>query len=232
MASEGAFAVTAEPAEFEEALRWFRDRFPVTEELLAVLGSYAGQRAWTIAAVADLDLVMTSHALIGRGIEEGWDRKRLGRELRKVLTNFSEARCETIARTNVQKAYMAGRWEQLNDPDILDVMPYWVYDAILDGRTTDICTARDGTTLRHDDPWWLSNFPPLHFNCRTNIRAATEVEAEMADASKRLPPLDADPPGDTFGRPPPLDAPYAPNPSEYTAELFDAYQAKQRARSQ
>jgi SPP1 gp7 family putative phage head morphogenesis protein len=43
----------------------------------------------------------------------------------------------------------------------------FVHRSILDSSTTVICEDRNGLRLPKDDPYWLSNFPPLHFNCRS-----------------------------------------------------------------
>lgn len=225
------FTTTVEPRGMAEAIRWFRDRFPVTEELLAVLGSYAGKRAWTIAEVAQLDLVNEAHKAIDIGITEGWDRKRLGKRLREIFTDFSEARCETIARTNVQRAYMAGRWEQMSDPNITGVFPFRKIDAILDGRTSDICVDYDGKTLQHDDPWWLTHWPPYHFSCRTQVRTCTEDEYESVPHEKRVADSQFRPPNG-FGPAPVVDTPYQPDLSKYPMRLAGIFDQKRRESSE
>ena len=50
--------------------------------------------------------------------------------------------------------------------------------AIEDERTTEICSARAGITLPYDDPFWKSNWPPLHYNCRSTVRELDEEEVE------------------------------------------------------
>lgn len=224
----GDFKATAEPSAFEEAVRWFRERFPITEALLDVLKAYAEARAWTIAEVAQLDMVLEAHQVILRGLEESWDMKRTGKELRKVLTNFSEARCETIARTNIQKANMAGRWEQLNDPDITDVFPYRKVDAILDGRTSDVCRGYDGITLPYNDPWWLTHWPPYHHRCRTLVRTATEDEYADVPADKRVANYEKQPSGD-FGKAPVADKPWEPELTKYPPRLAGIFEDKRLA---
>jgi hypothetical protein len=39
--------------------------------------------------------------------------------------------------------------------------------SVLDDATTDICNERNGLQLPKDDPYWLRNFVPLHFGCRS-----------------------------------------------------------------
>lgn len=159
--------VTADPDRFDEALAWFESRFPVTEELLTDLGGYAGARAWTVAGVAQLDIVLELFVTIAAAIETGQslsDWKKAAKPLlKKAWGDVSSHRLETIFRTNVQTAYNRGRYVQMKR--VSSTRPYWMFDAILDSRTTPTCTARDRVLLPQDHPWWSTNYPPLHHQC-------------------------------------------------------------------
>ena len=50
--------------------------------------------------------------------------------------------------------------------------------AILDARVTDICRSRDGLILRLDDLRLGSNTPPLHYMCRSTLRAIDDWDWE------------------------------------------------------
>lgn len=41
--------------------------------------------------------------------------------------------------------------------------------SVLDDHTTTICDERAGLTLRRDNPYWLTNWPMLHFGCRSAV---------------------------------------------------------------
>lgn len=159
--------VSADPDRFDEALAWFESRFPVTEELLSELGGYAGARAWTVAGVAQLDIVLELFVSIATAIETGQslsDWKKTAKPLlKKAWGDVSSHRLETIFRTNVQTAYNRGRYVQMKR--VSSTRPYWMFDAILDSRTTPTCTARDRVLLPQDHPWWSTNYPPLHHQC-------------------------------------------------------------------
>ena len=66
-----SWAVTADVEEFPEAAEFFRSRFPITAALADRLGAYAGPRAWTVAGVAQLDVVLTVWESLLRAIEIG-----------------------------------------------------------------------------------------------------------------------------------------------------------------
>lgn len=78
-------------------------------------------------------------------------------------------RLATIFDTNIQTAYMAGRYKAFmaNTAD----RPYWMYSAVMDRRTRPAHAAMNGRTFRFDDPIWASIYPPNGFRCRCSVRA-------------------------------------------------------------
>ena len=157
---------------FEEAVVWFRARVPITDAEYQTLSDRAKRRAFTVAGVAQLDVIQDVHTALEKALIEGTTleqfKKDLGTKLRNAWAgsvNKPGHRLETIFRTNVQSAYAAGRWKQLTDPDVLAVYPWWVYDSVLDSRTSSICSERNGVTLHSSDPWWNQNYPPSHHRC-------------------------------------------------------------------
>ncbi len=162
-----AWSAPADPERFEEALDWFRDRFPVTEELLAALGAYAGDRAWTIAGVAQLDILLEVFVALERAVATGASisdfKKAVRAKLESEWGGPKAGRIELIFRNASQTAYNAGRYRQMRE--VTDIRPYWMFDAILDSRTTPTCSSRNGVVLSSGDPYWNANWPPLHHNC-------------------------------------------------------------------
>lgn len=226
--------VTADPDRFEEAIAWFQRRFPVTEAVLAALGEYAGERAWTVAGIAQLDVVLDVFRSIEQAIANGtpldeW-KQEMGEKLFAAWGKRDSARVETIFLTNVQKAYNAGRWRQVKDPLVVKARPFLGYDAILDGRTSPVCKRCDGTLLPADDPWWESHVPPLHHRCRSTIRSFTKREADRRGGVKR-PGEDTEDsqPDEGFGAAPTVEPDWEPDLDKYPAELRKAFQGKRKA---
>jgi hypothetical protein len=59
--------------------------------------------------------------------------------------------------------------------------------SIIDGRTTDICKARDHLTLPATDVYWLTNCPPLHPGCRSVLSPAPHF-AVVSEWRPNIPP--------------------------------------------
>lgn len=186
------WSVSPKPSRFEEAVAWFRAKVPLLKPEWAQLTLEARRRAFTAAGVAALDLLAELHGSLLRALEEGtpygeWQKEALG-----ILgQGWSRGHLETVFRNNIQAAYSAGRWDQLQDPAVRRSHPYLMFDSVLDDRTTDICRARDGVVLPADHPWWKENWPPLHHRCRSGVRPLTREEAEVRGITQAPPTLEA-----------------------------------------
>lgn len=226
--------IAFEKVGFEEALDFFRDKLSITKDDWLALTEAARQKAFTVAGVAQLDLIADVWKALDKAIDEGTTladfKKDIGARLEGAWKGTVENpawRMETIFRTNVQSAYAAGRYAQATDPEVLGDRPYWLFDAVLDTRTTDVCRLCDGTILPADDPWWKNHLPPLHFNCRSTIITLSAEQAGEMGVSVTKPKADPD---EGFGAPPaddPDGAPWAPTPSDYPKDLWDAFEDKE-----
>ena len=93
-------------------------------------------------------------------------------------------RLRTVFQTNLQSAYMAGRYKaQLENADR---RPYWEYIAILDSRTRPRHRSLNGRIFRYDDAAWGVLYPPNGYNCRCRVKALSleEFNAEGGALSK------------------------------------------------
>lgn len=98
---------------------------------------------------------------------------------------------ETVFRTNTQTAFSKGRLEaQISSGD-----PYWQYFAVVDGRETELCNYLDGKIFKSSDPFWISYYPPNHFNCRSSVVPVSESDLGSDevedDGEKYLKSIDA-----------------------------------------
>jgi hypothetical protein len=180
----------------EEAIAWFRARVPVTKPEWRKLEDRARRRAFTVAGVAQLDLISEVWEAIDRAVANGETlddfRRAVGPKLASAWGGANPYRVETIYRTNVQMAYQAGRFKQLTEPAVLKGRPFWIFDSVLDANTTkEICLPRNGTVLPAEHEWWLTNYPPLHFRCRSGVRSLTRKQAEERGITET--PSDAKP---------------------------------------
>lgn len=215
--------------EFEAAVKWFRNRVTMTEAEYQALTARARRKAFTVAGVKQLDVVQDVFNALEKAIADGTPlnafKAEVGEKLRRAWGGTVARpghRLETIYRTNVQQAYAAGRYWQMTQPSVLKSRPFWMYDSVMDSRTSSICQIRNGVIRPADDVWWQSNYPPLHHRCRSGVRALTRL-----DANKRG--ITDEPPSDgvdtEFGLLPDAGE-WLPNPNKYQIQLWNAFGIK------
>jgi len=180
---------------FREAVKWFRARVPITKEKWIEMGEAAQAKGFTIAGVAQLELVADVFKDLVKSLEKGEAlddfKKRVSAKLETAWGEDRPWHVENIFRTNLQRAYSHARHEQMSQPAVLRDRPFWRYSATIDQRTTEICRRIHGTVLPADDPWWRTHIPPLHFKCRGAKMALTREQAEALGIAAAAPNVDA-----------------------------------------
>lgn len=143
---------------------------------------------WAIRAELDSALANGTtlrdfqNALTPRLQTLGWWGKQIivdGEGNAQVAHLGSPRRLETIFRTNLQTAYMAGRYREMMDN--VQFRPWWQYVAIMDDRTRPSHAALNGRVFRYDDPIWRYYYPPNGFNCRCRVRALSDRDLKNRD---------------------------------------------------
>lgn len=224
-----AWRVSAEAGRFDEAVDRFASRIVLTDEERHHVPVDARSQAFWIAGAAQLDIVEDTRNRLKRAIERGTPLATFKAEVREALTKAwgkdNPHRIETIFRNATQHAYNAGRWEQMNAPSVVRFRPFWMFDAILDGRETQICRICNGTLLSADDPWWDEHWPPQHHRCRSGVRALRRSEAERRGITIRVPEETG---GEGFGLSPRLARPWRPEVERYDPQLFSELERKRQ----
>jgi len=215
----------ADPAAFDQAVTWFRERMMMTDDEFSAIEGASHDTAFTIAGVAQLDLVEQVWTEADRAVANGETlesfQDAVGDKLAAAWGADMPWRVETIYRTNVQRAYAAGRYEQMTHPAVQKARPFWRFSAILDGRTTTVCSECDGVVVAADDRWWQGHYAPLHFNCRSHVVTLSESEAQEEGITQVPPRAEA---MEGFGEPPAVSRDdVEPDLTEYPAALADAY---------
>lgn len=168
-------------------------------------------RAFTVANVAKLDVLQDIQDSLAKALKGGqtlqqwkdglipelqrkgwWQRDATTEQLQTagrvdaqgvIAKGLTPSRLKTIYATNMQSAYMAGRYEQMMEQ--AQERPYWEYVAVLDARTRPAHRAMNGRIFRYDDPGWGSFYPPCGYRCRCRVRnfSQTEITQRKAEVS-------------------------------------------------
>ncbi|MBQ3395474.1 MAG: minor capsid protein, partial [Synergistaceae bacterium] len=139
----------------ESAVNWLKDYVP------------------KLAGVLSADVLEKTREVIRGSMMTGstlQERMKALRESSDVLLRMTDARIETIARTEITRADSMGRLiEMKGNDDVIGVE----FSAIMDDRTTEMCAERHGLVMRLDDPRLPENTPPIHPRCRSMLLSLT-----------------------------------------------------------
>ena len=158
----------------------------------------AHDHAFTVAKMMHVDMLAQVRASLDSALANGtpfrewadtitpilqsggwWGRQKVldpltGQEI--VAQLGSPWRLETIFRTNMQQAYAAGAWQEIDAQK--EIAPYLMYDAVDDLRTRASHAAWDRRVLPVDHPWWSTHYPPNGYNCRCGVIQLSKDELD------------------------------------------------------
>ena len=216
---------------FEEAVDYFKGRVPVTAEVFYRIAEQYRGLAFTVSGYTKAQILKRFYDEILAALEDG----NTFSEFRKNMNDFLKAegyeglaplQADLIFRTNIQTAYNVGHYEQMTDPGVMKLRPFWQYDAVNDTHTRPSHLAMDGKVFPADHPVWNTWFPPNGFRCRCTVRTLSkrQVEARGLTVEDKFPAIAPDP---HFGTNP-AKVKFAPDLKGYPDALVKAYQNREK----
>jgi SPP1 gp7 family putative phage head morphogenesis protein len=180
--------------------------------------------------------------------KKGWWGKAIDPETGEITATYpnslrpvqygSPRRLQLIFDTNIRSAYMAGKFNAFKES--AGTHPYWMYTAILDGRTRPAHRSLHGRVFHHDDPIWTTIWPPNGFRCRCTVinirKSSMEAQGYTVSDSRgyaeqvEVPISKRDPKAGTATvtqlRLPGMDKPFRTDPGWSSNQALAAYQPK------
>jgi SPP1 gp7 family putative phage head morphogenesis protein len=184
----------------DDAERFIRQLTPVTRQVFDGLTSQYKGDAFTLAGVADQRLIQNVRDELADIARRGGTAQDFRDHVNKLTSDAGVAEVDsftldTAFNTAMQKAYSAGRLQQMREPHMVNAMPFWQYWTVGDFRVRPEHAVLDGFMARAIDPVWVKIYPPSGFNCRCSVVPIPEDEALKIDANagdagmERLPAL-------------------------------------------
>lgn len=170
----------------EEAVDDFVSRTPTTirnaaERTAARISElYSEGRAAAFVRAAEQSVTEEVQDFITRALREGIPEGTAGRaialnvnQIRQRSAPWSEAYARMAFRTNVNTAVTAGRFRQVQDPDVRDIAPAFRYETTGDVDVRDNHSLLDGMIFSTRNTIWNRIAPPLGYNCRCQVAILT-----------------------------------------------------------
>jgi uncharacterized protein with gpF-like domain len=223
-----AVDVTAFNTDPVEAIRFMRDKLDVPTRAWTDLWQQQHSAAFTVAGATSQALVRDFHDAIDRAIADGTTLEDFQRDFDRIVEDHGwsyngsrGSRSRVIFDTNVNMAYAAGRWEQIQRVKVQ--RPYLRY-VHLEGQAhpRPEHEAWHNTVLPVDDPWWLTHYPPNGWFCHCTVESLNDRDldrygltvSDQAPASSLVPHLVN---GETVMVPDGIDPGFAYRPGEQPA---------------
>jgi SPP1 gp7 family putative phage head morphogenesis protein len=189
---------------FDEAIAFFRAKGVMSEAEFDALRDRYRAGGFVARQLASQRMEQVAHDLITRLLEQGMTLDEVRRQLRDQnsdeaaalgISPASPSYLDTVIRTNVSSSYGHGRWEAMNDPDVVALRPYCQYRTAGDSRVRHNHAALNGLVFRMGSDEAAYYAPPLGFNCRCTL--VTLSERQLAARSLtvqdgRVPGVDPD----------------------------------------
>lgn len=217
---------------FEEAVDYFKGRVPVTADTFYKIAEQYRGLAFTVSGYTKAQILKRFYDEILAALEDGNTLS----EFRSRMNEFLEAegyegldplQADNIFRTNIQTAYNVGHYEQMTDPGVMQLRPYWQYDAVNDSHTRPSHLAMDGKVFPADSPVWDTWFPPNGFRCRCTVKTLSKRQVESRGLK-----VEGSPPGGVLPDPHfstnPAKVQFSPDLKGYPAPLVKAYQNREK----
>jgi hypothetical protein len=203
MPISATFAGLDSAGPFAEQLAFFLGKLKLPSERWDDILGAAHDRAFIVAGAAQADLVNDLYGAIADSIKNGTGLDAFRKNFNAIVlkngwtgwtgegSKAGQAwRTRIIYQTNMSTSYAAGRYQQLKDPGLLAIRPYWRYvhaDGVAHPRPMHL--AWNGLVLPHDSPFWDTHFAPNGWLCHCRVTSADAGDyAAAADAGLDAPP--------------------------------------------
>lgn len=184
-----------------EAIASFNGKVLLTTQHYAELKAYEHALAFTVARIADKDMLTEVHKAMKQAIENGTNFADFKKQLRPYLMakgwlapNFKNDnvdddketfrdyqkylghRLRTIYHTGKATAYAGGQWERIQRTK--ELLPYLQYMKSASTNKRDEHKQFYGMVRPVDDPIWASIMPPNGFGCKCWVKQLTKTRAQ------------------------------------------------------
>lgn len=170
---------------FAEQLAFFQQKLNLPTDRWDDIAHEAHDRSFIVAGAKAADLLDDLNGAVTKTLAEGTGLNAFRKDFKALVARNgwtgwtgegSKAgvawRTKVIYQTNMATSYAAGRYQQLTDPELLSVLPFWQYkhaDGVMFPRPLHV--AWSGLTLPPEHPFWTTHFAPNGWGCHCRIIA-------------------------------------------------------------
>lgn len=219
---------------FEEAVAYFKERVPVTASKFYAIAEQYRSLAFTVSGYTKAQILKRFYDEILSALEDGVTLSEFRANMNEFLESegyegLDPLQADNIFRTNIQTAYNVGHYEQMTDPAVMKLRPYWQYDAVNDSHTRPSHLLMDGRVYPADSSVWDTWFPPNGFRCRCTVKTLSrrQVEERGLTVETTFPDVAPDPHFSTN----PAKVRFKPDLKNYPEPLVKAFKEREKSKT-
>lgn len=179
---------------FEAQIEYLRQKLNLPTEKSDDIKGRAHDKAFIVAGAAKADLIEDLHQAMNKAAADGRGLNGFQKNFKEIVSKngwtgwtgegsaAGEAwRARIIYQTNMLTSYWAGRYQQMTNPGVLKLHPYWRYihsENVMHPREEHV--AWHGLTLLASHPFWKTHFAPNGYGCMCRITSVTRKEGESS----------------------------------------------------
>jgi uncharacterized protein with gpF-like domain len=169
----------------DKAIEWIKSLPIATREHWEMILAQSHQAAFFITGIEQRETLNVIQKAIEDSLKQGWTLKQYEAEVRAQLDDLAltGGRLRNVWHNVVTSSYQQERYKELADPEVKAVLPYFMFDALIDGVTRENHALLDNGIAPQDWFGWMTYKPMLGFNCRCQVIALTAGRAESLLAS-------------------------------------------------
>ena len=166
---------------FQQAVDFFRQKVPQHTQHWTDVWRTAHSRSFMVAGAASGSLLGDFQGAIGKALADGTTLHEFRKDFDTIVARHGWAhngsaawRSRVIYETNLATAFSAGQYAQQTEPATLEAFPFWqyVHSGARHPRLQHL--AWNGLTLRADDAFWETHYPPNGWKCGCRVRPISE----------------------------------------------------------
>lgn len=221
-----------------EAINFLKKKTNVPTATWTDLWQQEHSASFTVAGAMTDELVADFHDAVTKAIESGETLDSFRKDFDRIVEEHGWSyngsrgwRSRVIFDTNMNTAYAAGRWDQIQQ--VKRTRPYLMYRH-LEGQENPrpLHESWNGTILPVDDPWWQTHYPPNGWICHCWVDSLSDDDlrrygykvSDQAPASRMVEKTVqlSDGSTKTVSVPEGIDPGFAYRPGEMPASLDEA----------
>jgi SPP1 gp7 family putative phage head morphogenesis protein len=200
---------------FDEQMEYFRQKgYIFSPDSWRDVWQQAHSRAFTVAQVTTIDVLMDIRSAIDNAVETGITMKQFKQSLKDILIargwyapkdekatigmpdgtvrkRLTGWRLDNIFQTNLGAAYQVGRYKQMKE--VGGSRPYWQYRSQDDPAVRPAHRDHDGKVFHMDHPFWDRWYPPNGFRCRCYVKSLSKRQLDQRGLVPESRDVDTDP---------------------------------------